>query len=83
MSVEESVDQLRSRIARLEDRIEFLYKHLNIEFPADPDLVDAKIYELLQGGNKIEAIKKYREIYNVGLAEAKNAVEDIAARHGL
>jgi ribosomal protein L7/L12 len=39
--------------------------------------------EMLKKGNKIEAIKIYREIYNCGLAEAKQAVEGIEARLGL
>jgi len=39
--------------------------------------VNAKVRELLQRGNKIEAIKIYREAYNVGLAEAKHAIDSI------
>ena len=83
MSLEESVDQLRARIIKLEDRIEFLYKHLNIEYAEGRNLANVKVVEMLKKGNKIEAIKIYREIYNAGLAEAKNAVEEIAARQGL
>lgn len=37
------------------------------------------ILELLQAGNKIEAIKRYREVYDVSLARAKYAVEQIEA----
>lgn len=36
---------------------------------------DSDILVLLQRGQKIEAIKIYRERYNVGLKEAKDAVE--------
>ncbi|MDR3577426.1 MAG: ribosomal protein L7/L12 [Anaerolineaceae bacterium] len=39
----------------------------------------ALIQGLCAGGRKIEAIKLYRQITNVGLAEAKTAVESIAA----
>ena len=40
---------------------------------ADPDIL-----ELIAKGNKIEAIKLYRERYRPpGLLEAKNAVEEI------
>jgi len=39
--------------------------------------VNAKVRELLQRGNKIEAIKIYREAYNVGLAEAKHVIDSI------
>jgi len=37
----------------------------------------AEIQRLLQGGNKIEAIKLFREMTGVGLKEAKDAVEAI------
>ncbi|OWK42416.1 hypothetical protein FRUB_04494 [Fimbriiglobus ruber] len=36
--------------------------------------------EALERGNKIEAIKLYREATGVGLAEAKVFVEDLPAR---
>ena len=39
----------------------------------------AEIRQLAESGNLIEAIKRYREIYNVGLAEAKEAVEALQA----
>lgn len=38
-----------------------------------------KIRELVRSGNKIEAIKIYRGMTNVGLKEAKDAVEALAA----
>jgi large subunit ribosomal protein L7/L12 len=43
---------------------------------------DAEIDALLRRGNKIEAIKRYRETYGTGLKEAKDAVEAIEARLG-
>ena len=38
-----------------------------------------EIRQLVRGGKMIEAIKRYRAIYNVGLAEAKSAVEALMA----
>ena len=38
---------------------------------------DDSIRELLRSGKKIEAIKMYREKYNCGLKEAKEAVEKL------
>ncbi len=35
----------------------------------------AEILELIQSGNKIEAIKQYRQLFTVGLKEAKDAVD--------
>ncbi|MDE3091570.1 MAG: hypothetical protein KGJ80_19545, partial [Chloroflexota bacterium] len=37
------------------------------------------IAELVRAGNKIEAIKLYRAAFNVGLQDAKDAVEALAA----
>lgn len=43
----------------------------------DQALKMAEVAQLLRAGNKIAAIKLYREIYGVGLKEAKDAVERI------
>jgi ribosomal protein L7/L12 len=83
MSVETEVVALRVRVAELEHLVQYLYKKLNIEYVAEPSLVDPRILEVVKKGNKIESIKIYREVYNVGLAEAKNAVEGIEASLGL
>ncbi len=77
MSTETDLIAMRSHVAELEDRLQYLYKRLNIEYNANPSAVDPRIVEYLKKGNKIEAIKIYREIHNVGLAEAKNSVEAI------
>lgn len=39
----------------------------------------AEIGKLIRAGNKIAAIKLYREMFHTGLKEAKDAVEDLAA----
>ena len=44
---------------------------------------DQQILELLAAGKKIAAIKIYREQMQAGLKEAKEAVEAIAAEHGI
>ena len=38
-----------------------------------------EVKQLVESGNKIEAIKRFREIFGCGLKEAKDAVEDIEA----
>ena len=38
----------------------------------------AEIERMLRDGNKIQAIKRYREIHGVGLKDAKDAVDAIA-----
>jgi len=77
MSNESEILALKSRINELEDRLKFIYRRLNLEY-ADPnsDLVlSPKIQEALRHGNKIEAIKIYREMTGVGLAEAKQVID--------
>lgn len=46
-----------------------------------PDSADAlaEIRQLAESGNLIEAIRRYRELYAVGLKDAKGAVEALAA----
>ena len=47
-----------------------------------PELAD-QIVELLEQGQKIEAIKLYRERSNASLKEAKDVVEEIARKAGI
>ena len=68
---------LQSRVNELEDRLQFLYRRLNIDYAdpkSDPALAP-QIQDALRRGNKIEAIKIYRELTGVGLAEAKQAID--------
>jgi ribosomal protein L7/L12 len=41
-----------------------------------------QIVQLIQAGQKIEAIKVYRQYFSVGLKEAKDAVEEVERRIG-
>ena len=77
MVTETEVQQLRSRINELEDRLKFLYRRLNIDYvePSANPVLLPQIQDALRRGNKIEAIKIYRELTGVGLAEAKDAID--------
>jgi len=77
MITEADIQLLKSRINELEDKLQFLYRRLNIEY-ADPNsepVLSPQIQDALRRGNKIEAIKIYRELTGVGLAEAKQAID--------
>lgn len=50
--------------------------------PEDPALTN-QVVNLLGRGEKIEAIKLYRQHLGVGLKEAKEAVEQIGEQHGI
>jgi Ribosomal protein L7/L12 C-terminal domain len=77
MITETEIQQLRSRINELEDHIKFLYRRLNIDYvdPGSDPVLSPQIQDALRHGNKIEAIKLYREMTGVGLAEAKNVID--------
>jgi len=46
----------------------------------DSSSANEEILRLAKAGQKIEAIKRFREIHGVGLAEAKVAIEDLVSR---
>jgi len=77
MVTETEIMSLRSRVNELEERINFLYSKLGIAYGNNATLVDPRIIHAIRQGNKLEAIKIYRELTNTGLAEAKQAVEKI------
>lgn len=81
---QQEINLLRSRIVHLEAQVDFLYRHLGVRFVEQnsPD-DDPRIIDALRKNNLIEAIRIYREINDIGLAEAKAAVEAIRARRGV
>ncbi|MCZ2128263.1 MAG: hypothetical protein LC099_10890 [Anaerolineales bacterium] len=79
MSVEYDVTKLQARVRELEERLDFLYQALNITYaPSNSNRIDPRIIEALQKGDKIGAIKIYRDITGEGLAEAKSAIDALA-----
>ena len=78
--------QTSARIADVNGRLEAIEWNiarlltqagLNWEEPPAPEGPDAEIVALVQAGNKLEAIKRYRELTGVDLATAKVAVEQM------
>ena len=75
---------LKTRVFQLEAQVRFLYTHLGITYVPEISSIDPPdVIAALKQGNLIEAIKAYRLATNLGLAEAKAAVEEIRARVGL
>ena len=81
-----------ARLERLERKMDLLLRHLGVEdsqqapimpmysvptAPATNGDLTSEIVSLLARGQKIEAIKRYREYTGTGLREAKEAVEAI------
>lgn len=80
------IAELERQVGSLWQYIDHLYRHLGIPGPlsqqsgpsgpeSDPELRDA-----LARGDKIHAIKRFRELTGVGLAQAKDAVDAMTGR---
>jgi ribosomal protein L7/L12 len=82
--LESKVDQVERKLGQVERKLDAVIGHLGVELtePAlqplplpEPGL--DKVHEFLRQGQKIQAIKAYRESTGAGLKEAKEAVERI------
>ena len=79
MSYETELVDLRKRVAKLERTVDFLLAQLKLTYIDNPASagVDPDIFDLVQNGKKIEAIKLYRERTGAGLAEAKDFIDSL------
>jgi ribosomal protein L7/L12 len=88
VGVDRQLLEIKQRLALIESRLDQLFEHLDLEpresagggwwggeeGASDP-ASDPEIQDLLAKGNEIQAIKRYRELTGMGLAEAKEAIE--------
>ena len=94
MASSQELLEIKQRLALIETRLQQLFEHLDLRpretaggdwwgggegDPPDP-ATDPEIQDLLAKGNEIQAIKRYRELTGLGLAEAKEAIERAKAR---
>ena len=77
---DDRIAELERRVMRLEQQIDLLLGREGLGSARSMGVDDPAIEQMLRGGNKIEAIKIYREKTGVGLKEAKDAVEAIERR---
>ncbi len=71
------IGQLRQALARLEDKIDYLYRYLNRDDEAAQAPYVAEAQALLRQRRDIDAIKLVRLHTNLGLAEAKAIVDEL------
>jgi ribosomal protein L7/L12 len=90
MASSQELLEIKQRLALIETRLQQLFEHLDLrpretagggwwggggEGDAPDPAADPEIQDLLAKGNEIQAIKRYRELTGLGLAEAKEAIE--------
>jgi ribosomal protein L7/L12 len=76
----DSESQIIIRLNRLERKVDFLLRELNLVEKEETTLPDFgpdlnAVAELVRQNRKIEAIKLYRELTGAGLKEAKEVVD--------
>lgn len=72
------IENLVKSVSALEKKVDMIMNHLNLRYDDRAHAsFEYEVRDLLRQGNKIEAIKRYREQTGTGLAEAKRAVEDM------
>ncbi len=69
-----------ARLRRVERKLDLVLDHLGLTVP-EPALPE--VVAQLERGQKIAAVKAYREATGEGLREAKEAVDRLAAQRGL
>jgi ribosomal protein L7/L12 len=86
MSADRQLLEIQQRVALIEARLEQLFEHLDLAPRAaaesgelDPN-EDPEIQDLLVKGNEAQAVKRYRELTGVGIAEAQRAIDSAQSR---
>ena len=75
------IQKRMAALGRVEAKLDRLLENAGIRYDPYAELMP-QVAEALQRGNKIEAIKHYREATGAGLKEAKDFVEEVQRRAG-
>ena len=77
------IEKRLAKLTPIEAKLDLLLKAARLEYDPLGNLGD--VVKAVQAGQKIEAIKRYREVMSVSLAEAKSVIErpsaGLAFRH--
>jgi ribosomal protein L7/L12 len=86
-SEQEEIAELKAQVAHLTALVEQLYYRTGSALPSSGisslDTPPGDIVDALRSGQKITAIKLWRERTGLGLAEAKDQMDDLERRLGL
>jgi ribosomal protein L7/L12 len=75
---DEEIFELKQRVTRLESQMALLLRNLGIAYLDMPaGTASPEVMELLRLGQKIEAIKRFREETGAGLKDAKEFIKSL------
>ncbi len=76
--VDHELFELRQRVAKLERQIAFLMDDLELDYRDEPSQeVSPQVLDLVRRGQKIQAIKLFRQETDAGLRDAKEFIESL------
>ncbi len=74
--VNAQLDSYRKRIRFLEVKVDALIKHNGIEFD-DNTLVPVEVHKAVKAGQRLKAIRLYRNITGAGLIDASEVIDGL------
>ena len=77
----DAINQLSGQVYEIENRLEFLFKKLNLVYVEEKKDIDPRLADALKKGNMMEAIAIYRSLNNCDLATAKIEVGGLLKKY--
>jgi ribosomal protein L7/L12 len=77
MQLTSYVDQILRKLERLETQLRLVSEKVGVPMEDPRSDVPAEVVALVQEGNRLGAIGKYRELTGAGIDEAKAKVEEL------
>ncbi len=68
------VDQVFARLRAIEEQLAVLSEKAGVPYEAPSQTVPREVLDLVEAGDRIGALRKYRELTGCGLDEAKEMV---------
>jgi len=75
MQLSSYVDQIFKRLQRIEAQLALLSEKAGVPFETPAAGAPPEVVELAQAGDRMGALKKYRELTGAGMEEAQAVVE--------
>lgn len=77
MQLSSYVDQIFKRLQGVEDQLAILSEKAGVPYSRPGADVPAEVRQLAQAGDRLGAIKKYRELTGAGLEQAQAAIAEL------